>query len=273
MANVHVVSCGTSILGAMLKNRASVDSLGGLKGDSVAELARYLQDHGEALASARELALNNPGWSAELTAMRAYLEKKEVDVAYLVQTNTPASRLCTDWLQAYLQTKGVKVKRAKFEGYADPGTELGAARRAAAFAADLQVLRAQALRLVVKHRAQGDNVFIGAQGGYKPEAGVMMLVGAETHTTVYYAHEDMRECVEIPVLIYRGKTDGLLALNGVGGSVTSTRAGDLLAHHPELEDAAAAYAVVIRRDGEGTLLEIDLTAYGKFLLEDAGEDA
>ena len=270
MANVHVVSCGTSVLGRLLRERAAVPSLVGFAGDKLDALVRYLQNDG-ARARARAAVLDQPDWFAELTAMRRYLERKEVDLAYLVSTRTAASSLCVDWLERYLRERaGVQVEKGtQFEGYEpevarDDDT---ADARADAFAADLQVLRARTLRYVRRRQKAGDRVFIAAQGGYKPEAGVMMLVGAETGATVYYAHEEFRRSVELPVLLYDGPMTGLRELHAAGGRVTRLRAEPMLAQHPDLAAAERAYAVELRRDDDGRLVEMKLTDYGKLLLE------
>ena len=66
MANVHVVSCGTSVLGRLLRERAAVPSLVGFAGDKLDALVRYLQFDDGARAGARAAVLDQPDWFAEL---------------------------------------------------------------------------------------------------------------------------------------------------------------------------------------------------------------
>jgi putative CRISPR-associated protein (TIGR02619 family) len=257
-----------SALSAVLRERTAVPGLEGFTSNKVDDLVRYLRDNGGARASVEAAVVDKPEWFAELTAMRSYIERREVDLAYLVSTRTQASRMCVDWLARYLRDRaGVLVETGpQFEGY-DPATDADA--RAAAFAADLQVLRARTLRYVKRRQESGDRVFIAAQGGYKPEAGVMMIVGAETGATVYYAHEEMRRSVELPVLAYHGPMEALRALKGAGGRVTRLDAAPLFARHPDLAEAERAYAIEVRRDEGGVVVEMKLTDYGKLLVEDA----
>lgn len=275
MARVHVVSCGTSILGGLARDGSVGFNDGGTcKGLGIDELARRLDDDGAALAAAKALVLQKPEWFAELTAMRRYLDAREVDVAYLVGTKTGASRLAIGWLRASLEARGVRVEEGTaFVGYEESEGVGDVASKLTAFAANLQVLRARTLAYVLKKRASGDEVFIAAQGGYKPEAGVMMLVGAETGATVYYAHEQMRESVELPVLLYRPQSLApLQALAAMGpGRHRGPRMTELVRKHPQLVgEAARAYAVEVRRDHTGGVEGIELTGYGRLLAGEQG---
>src|ERR1700722_15684257 len=105
MRNVHVVSCGASVLGAVYRERTAIEGLGGFTGSKLEDLVRYLLDNDRARGSTEAAGLDKPEWFAELTAMRVYLDRRAVDLAYLVSTRTQASRLCADWLARYLRDR------------------------------------------------------------------------------------------------------------------------------------------------------------------------
>jgi putative CRISPR-associated protein (TIGR02619 family) len=272
MLNVHVVSCGTSVLSNLLARRKD---WGGLEGQAermkVSELAALLARDRSVRDEARRAAFADPfAFFAELNAMRPYLERREVDVAYPIGTRTAAASFSVDWLSIWLREQGVKVDTATaFEGY-DRGSEGDEAERIAAFSADLQVLRARALRYVRARQQAGDRVLIAAQGGFKPEAGIMMIVAMETGATAYYVHEEMRQTVTLPVLAYRGSREGLAALRRrSGGRLAGDEAVLLCGMHPELlDEAEQAHAVVVRRDDDGRVRDLRLTDYGKLLVEE-----
>jgi len=270
--HVHIVSVGTSILanlsakgftlsgGAALKDIASFEDRG----------ERLLAD-ATARTNAAERLVAEDSLSAELTALARYAGSKEVDQVFLIATRTRASQCCVRLLIEALRRRGIEAQEGvSFEGY-DEGEGDDPLQR---FADDLQVLRAKTLELVRRQVALGHHVRIAAQGGYKPETGIMMLVAAEAGVTAYYSHESMRTAVELPVLLYKGSMDGVRALSGEPGRrVAGRRCADLLARFPELApdgDADRAHVVAYKRDpSTAQAVEVRLTGYGRYLAEQA----
>jgi putative CRISPR-associated protein (TIGR02619 family) len=208
--------------------------------------------------------------SAELNAVWEYLERREVDWAYLVTTKTRASQCAAGWVRSYLEdVTGVRRVElgTKFVGY-EPGDEEDVTSRLADFASRLQVLRDRTMRFVKDRQAEGHRVFIAAQGGYKPETGIMMMVGAETGATVYYLHEEMRRTVTLPVLRYGGDVGWLAStMRGRDAGVTGPELAALVREHgSEIDEAIRSYVVEATRDPDGALVRVKLTRYGKSLL-------
>ncbi|MBI4704606.1 MAG: putative CRISPR-associated protein [Deltaproteobacteria bacterium] len=270
-SNVHVVSCGTSPLSWLTRTDLCLSDGTPFKefARKQDDLARRLGEDREANARAERAVHDKPREaSAEIHALWEYLERREVDWAYLVTTETRASQCAAAWIRSYL-AREAKVARVdlgtKFVGYEASDDDDNDNGRLADFAARLQLLRDRTMRFVEQRKAAGDRVFIAAQGGYKPETGIMMLVGADTGTPVYYLHEEMRRTVTLPVLRYRGDVGWLRELIGEGAS------GPALAelkreHGAELEEAIRCYAVEARRDDTGAVVRAKLTAYGKSLV-------
>jgi len=268
--HIHIVSVGTSVLanlgargfaltsGAPLKDIASFDERG-----------QQLLADPPARTDAVARLVNEETLSAELSALARYVALGEVDQVFLLATRTRASQCCARLLIEALRKRGIEAQEgASFEGY-DPADDADPLQR---FADDLQVLRAKTLDLVRRQVAMGHHVRIAAQGGYKPETGIMMLVAAEAGVTAYYAHEAMRTAVELPVLLYKGPLDGArtLALEP-GRRVAGRRCDDLLARFPELAPeglADHAHVVTYKRDATtGQAVEVRLTGYGRYLAE------
>lgn len=272
MANVHVVSCGTSVLSNLVSRCR--DRFPALPATvrNVDELVGALNASPTLAAEAERIADASPyEFFAELKAMRPFLEDGRVDVAYLVSTSTPAASLAIGWLCRYFEDRGIQIDMgAPFVGY-EPGPDESEDERVTAFAADLQVLRAKILAYVRRRQHAGDRVFIAAQGGFKPEAGIMMLVGAETNAPVYYVHEQMGRTVMLPTMRYAGPVWPLEAIAQDGRQVQGPAAGSLwLQYRPHFQAAEDAHAIEVRRNKTtGEVVAIKLTDYGKFLVEES----
>lgn len=270
MANVHVVSCGTSVLSNIVTRYRARFPFLPTEIKTVDDLVTVLNTNSSLMSEVEPLVHASPyEFFAEVKAMRPFLEGGEVDVVYLIGTKTPAAQLAIRLLHRYFESLDISIDPgAQFVGF-EPGSDDVEEDRIAQFAADLQVLRAKALAYVRRRQSAGDVVFIGAQGGYKPEAGILMLVGSETQATTYYAHEQMDRTVTIPLLSYRGAADALRAIATHGRHVAGPAATSLWRQHQvNLQAAEEAFAVQLRRDrGTGEVVMIKLTDYGKFLAE------
>lgn len=268
MEHVHVVSCGAGSL-FHLANEGSIPFPpgGGRKKASADDIAAKLTTDSAARKRAEQLALEQPKWFPELSAMDRYLNAKQVDVAYLIGTETAPSRLHIGWLRKHLEARGVTVEQGTpFAGFEEdaPGND---GENLEEFAQRLQVLRARTLDYVKRCQARDAKVFIAAQGGFKPEVGVMMLVGEEARVPVYYAHEQMLRSIDLPVFLYHGDLEPLRALADKGGYLRGDDATLLEGRHRELMGKAVeAHAVEAKRDDDGGLKSLKLTAYGKHLL-------
>ncbi len=265
---VHIISVGTSILGNLA--RAGFELSDGIALSTL----RPIEAQGDRLLSdavARKGAVArvaaDPSTSAELSALQMYVERRQVDRVYLIATRTRAAECCARILTDVLRARGTEVQDGfTFEGY-EPDADDDRMQR---FVDDLQVLRSKTLALVRSQTALGHEVRIAAQGGYKPEVGVMMLVAAETGVEAYYCHEEMRRAVVLPTLLYRGRLDGVRELAKAEGRRLAGAACDaLLRSFPELADggeAERAHVVTYKRDAvTRQIVSVRLTGYGASL--------
>lgn len=241
------------------------------KGMTFSQMAQRFGNEPAAREVAERLVLADAeGFFAEMSAMRRYLDKRLVDTAYLIGTDTPECELAMRWLTKALEQRGVRVERGPaFVGYDDVGANDDSTMVGHDFMGRLQEIRAKTLAYLRRRQRDGDQIFIAAQGGYKPLTGVLMLVGAEMQATTYYVHEDRTHSVELPVLLYRGSVEPLQALKDAGpGGARGDRMRKLLTEHPELtNEAAKAYAVYVRRGEDDGIDSVELTGYGRFILE------
>ena len=194
MRRVHIVTVGASLISNASRNWEDVKSiLGGSKniGDIEVklgsgevnrnqlhnELVKFLRDQGESA-------------SAEVASMFQFLERKEIDLVYLLYTDTNVGDVCSRALQAYL--KGLKVEAARLPvvGYSDEKT----------FSREgLGNLATRVWDIVNRHK-KNDRVYVCATGGFKPETSIITSIANIQAIPVYYRHETFRTHVAIPGL-------------------------------------------------------------------------
>ncbi len=184
---IHLVTVGISIV----TNAAHTGVLGSGPDDTVA-LAEAGAD-ARVKAALVEATRRDPwGMSAELSAMRPYLEEGSVDAAHLLPTATPACLLAAQVLEEVLQEDHeVPVTRAEVPLAAeDDGS----------FAVSLRRLWDEVWGFVRERRAEGKDVAINATGGMKPEFAAVYIAGSLAGVPVYYRHERFQRTVVIPPL-------------------------------------------------------------------------
>ncbi len=127
--------------------------------------------------------------SAELNAMRPYLEGGGVAAASLLSTDSGAAYFCASVIAKYLRDSGVEADVHRIP-------QLGLD-----FDEGLYNLLDEVARLASEARKRGMPVYLNLTGGFKPETAALYalapLIGANK---AYYVHEFTRSHVELPIL-------------------------------------------------------------------------
>ncbi|MEM0008500.1 putative CRISPR-associated protein [Thermofilum sp.] len=200
----HIVTVGTSIVRNLAQN-ASGQSV---SSDILEKFKRWAQasprsredaEAGERACSGCEefeaglrfLASKPYEVSAELNAMRSYLEEGMVDAVVLLSSDTGVSEFSGRLLEAYLSSEGKQVETIRV-----PGLGLD-------FQEGLINLVDTVAGVVARYRGLGYRAWINLTGGFKLEAAVLYLVSCLSRLGVekaYYIHEAMRSTVEVPAI-------------------------------------------------------------------------
>ncbi len=162
----------------------------------------------EELEHALEILASNPyAVSAELNAMRKYLEARMVDAAVLLASDTGTSEFSARVLSEYLSSEGVEVEVHRVR---DLGLD---------FHRGLLNLIDAVAAAVSKYRSRGYRVWINLTGGFKLETAVLYLAACLSRMGVekaYYIHETMKETVEVPAIPVRLEDAFLGAVRALG---------------------------------------------------------
>lgn len=129
--------------------------------------------------------------SAELNAMKRYLEARMVDAAVLLASDTGASEFSARVLGEYLSSGGIRVEVHRVR---DLGLD---------FHSGLLNLIDAAAAAITKYRREGYRVWINLTGGFKLETAILYLAACLSRMGVeraYYIHETMKDTVEVPVI-------------------------------------------------------------------------
>lgn len=136
--------------------------------------------------------LDKPRTCAEIDSTRAWLRKRGVALARitLISSDTEAGGFCAEVLETVLpKALGSKaqVERQTVEKLGTDKLNSGLRN----YVHDLT-------DLIKGARSREQEVAINATPGFKPEAGLALLVGATSGAYVFYLHESMKEVMEFP---------------------------------------------------------------------------
>lgn len=254
---VHVVTVGISVL----TNAARAGILEGLDlRDDVAVSA--IRADGQARARLVDHVRSDP-WkaSAELNAMRPYLEGGSVEEAYLIATSTAACDLASDILQ--------RVLREDFQvPVSGKGPPVLARDEEARFAASLQALWDALLDFIRRRLAEGREVAINATGGLKPELAVCLVAGNLTGVPVYYRHEYFDRTVVLPPLVWAlCPVEIRAALRRLAGGLVSGPDAERYYATNDGLTLERLRLIAVERDDDGLIYRVRLAPYGRLLLD------
>lgn len=212
---LHIVTVGNSII-TNYQNKFGMET--GIKnareGDKIWD--ELVQDK-SFLNKVFEFVMSAPKEnSAEINAFERFLEKTGVKhfscSLYLCGTNTASNEIAKSALERYLKEKGCEVFNQKeVSGYfweSNFSEEIACEE----FTKGISELLDTFLRIATKKKEEGYEVVFNPTGGMKPHVIVCALAGFMTASPVYYIHENFKDLVILPPLLYlpRGKEISVL---------------------------------------------------------------
>jgi putative CRISPR-associated protein (TIGR02619 family) len=260
---IHIVTVGVSVLANA--TRAGVVP-------SIAEAVEAFRTGASVRERLAAFVRRDPwGASAELNAMRPFLEEGSVEEVYLVATSSPACDVVVDVLTRTLRTDhGVQVSGKMTPVLPDDEEER--------FATSLLALWEALLAFLRRRRAEGREVLINATGGLKPELAVCLVAGNLAGVPVYYRHEEFERTIFLPTLVWAEcppPIRGALERLGGAGVISGPDAERFHAEHAgsRLE---ALRLIRVERAEDGRVYRVQLAPYGRLLLDlgrSMGEEA
>jgi putative CRISPR-associated protein (TIGR02619 family) len=200
--------------------------------------------------------------SAELNAMRPYLEANTVKRVFIVSTASAACRIAADVLEAVFTTSfGIPV--------AGKLTQVFYGDQEQQFSDSLLRLWESILDIIRRHKSDNEQFLINATGGLKPELAVCLLAGNLTLTPVYYKHEHFQQTVQLPFLVAplvpQATLNALRELYESNVPLSGPAAQKYFEEHngSELE---RLHLIRVERQGK-TVYRVMLASYGKLLCE------
>ncbi|BBG24989.1 hypothetical protein IC006_2323 [Sulfuracidifex tepidarius] len=203
MRKVHVTAVGTSLLGNSSKDsnvKKVIDELGlenwermSFNDDRQRKIAdnfnrikgvllEYLRDKGQ-------------GGSAELdsllSAMKRFGHSKEEVYVLMYTTNTWNSELAGEVIKDYLEEQGIHGEK----------TEISSISSEESFYEGINDLFDKVIKRIIKFKEEGDEVFINATPGLKPETTFLSLAGLLAGAdSIYYKYQEFNNVVSLPSL-------------------------------------------------------------------------
>lgn len=194
---IHIVTVGTSIAQNAITKRI-IPEISDIK-----NLENRLSDPqfmDNVISACLAFVKENPqAASAELnTSLKLLKDGKErgrQQQVYLLHSDTKTCDVCARVLERYL--KGLSEQNYKISAKLLKIENLG---NEESFEEGLANLFEQILRLAKEHREMGDEVFMHATGGFKPETAIAVLASNIVGIPVFYVHEHFRKIVRIPAM-------------------------------------------------------------------------
>lgn len=256
---IHLVTVGISIV----TNAARMGVLGFGPDEAVARAGAGAD--ARVRAALVEATRRDPwGMSAELSAMRPYLEEGSVEAAHLLPTATPACLLAAEVLEEVLQEDhGVPVTRAEVSLRAEDDES---------FAVSLRSLWDAVWGFVRERRAEGKDVAINATGGMKPEFAAVYVAGSLAGVPVYYRHERFRGTVVVPPLdLSLAPRELAAALGRLAGRALEGEEAARFWAEAEARHLERLGLIRVEEDGPAEVRRVGLSRYGRMLLGTATE--
>ncbi|MBD3211385.1 MAG: putative CRISPR-associated protein [Candidatus Lokiarchaeota archaeon] len=181
----HIITCGTSIIGNFInQNPDSILNFNDIESIRPAD-HQWLEIKNELYSFLKQ---DSKKFSAEVNSISPFLEVELVERIYLICTDTNAGKMCADILHDFFKEEcnisSIDYKEAK--GFGTENFEEG-----------ILNIRNTLLRLINNHKKKYQ-ICLNATGGFKPESGVLVLIGALYHIPVYYIYETSKKLVFIP---------------------------------------------------------------------------
>jgi len=230
---VHVSAVGTSLLKNSLENnevRKEVEGLGLKDWDKL----KFDDDRQNVIKEnfddMKKLLLNfikskGESSSAELdslfSAMRKFKHKEEEVYVFLYATNTSNSILAGETIRDYLKEKGIRSELVTVKTISSEET----------FYEGIEDLFDKVVYKILKFKEEGNEVYINATSGLKPETTFISLAGLLAGADViYYKYQEFNEVVllpSLPITISPKYLEWLIRFANQGYTLSERRASEL----------------------------------------------
>jgi len=190
--NYHLVVCGTSILDNYSRIPTISDEDKRICLDD-AEVRKRSSPADPFFIRVYEYLLKDP-WkaSAELNAMRKYLDEGLVDEVYLYHTDTGKGTFCALIIEKYLSyAYTLRVNSIRVEGFG----------LMEFFEDGLVNLLDKLMSKIHELTKTKCKIYLNATGGFKPENAITVIAASLLNINeIYYIHERFAEPIKIPIL-------------------------------------------------------------------------
>jgi len=193
VVNCHLVICGTSIIDNYSRIPTIPDEDKRIC-ENDHELLERSSPANTFFLKVYEYLKRDP-WraSAELNAMRKYLENGLVNEVYLYHTDTGRGRFCATILEKYLRDIYMlqKIESIRVEGFGVKEY----------FEDGLVNLLDKLMDKIQKLTKPGNKIYLNATGGFKPENAITIIAASLLNINeIYYIHEKFIEPIKLPIL-------------------------------------------------------------------------
>jgi len=270
---IHIISVGASIITNFKRKFTEID-VPNIDEDKRFEI--FLTDKTR-LNGILEFVNDDPyRASAELNALKNFLEKKEVDEVHLIVTDTFIGRITSEVISRWLKANGIISSSKTIPGYYKEMAkdEVEAEEK---FVKGLTDLRDSLLDFIKSKKSKdpGCEILINATGGFKPEILILMLVGSLTKCKVYYIHEFFKRTMILPPIFLPYVNNEISsALDEINSKPPKRISGESLCldfkkRYNTVYNDLLNSNLISEKFGEkdDKLFEIKLASYGKLLTE------
>lgn len=273
MNNIHITSVGASIITNFKRANSNIE-IPSLDEDSKFE--NFWTDKSKYSEILSFTEKDPYRVSAELNALKSFIENNEVDEVHLIVTDTFVGLITSETIKAILGKKNIKCSVKKIPGYykESPKNEIDAEEK---FIKGLSDLRDSLIHFIKEKNqtAEENNVLINATGGFKPEILILMLVGSLTNSRVYYIHEFFKRILYLPPVflpfVNDSVSEALKKLNSISQKRISGEVdcAEYKSKFNLIYSDLLNFKLITEKHGEkdDKLFEIKITEYGKLLAE------
>ena len=215
--------------------------------------------------------------SAELNALLSFLEKRGIKEEnylniyfYLIETTTASGELSAEIIRTFLKKKGFKDLGSPKEvhGYFRELTE--GEDKVERFQKGLTELLNATIYVAKRKSKEGFKVYFNPTGGMKAHVIMLGLASALSGFPAYYIHEEFKDVIEIPPLLFKPSQEErqiLFTLKEAKRKKLWELEG-LMEDKSKLENTLyklSNFGLVELRDEDGKIIEARITPLGEII--------
>lgn len=270
MNNIHIISVGASILTNYNreKDNKELPSI-----DEDAKFENILTDKNK-FNNILEFVRRDPfKASAELNALKSFIESNEINEVHLVVTDTFVGKITSEIIKTILKERDILSSEKVIPGYYKDKAR-NEADAEFKFVNGLSKLRDSLLSFIKSKKTDSQNhIYINATGGFKPEILILMLVGSLTKSRVYYIHEFFKGIIYLPPVflpfVNNKISEALYEISTIPSKriVSEKECKKFMDKYSKVYNDLKTFSLIEEKFGErdNSLFEIRLTDYGNFL--------